>query len=125
MNFVARLCWVSSPLYLLGGMIFGIWMSATGDHTLAPAHAHLNLIGGVLMAIFGAFYTLRPAAAASIVAKLQVALAHISVWFMFPGIIMAISGGSDVLAKIGAVLGILTIILFAFIAFRATGPESA
>ena len=65
MNTLARICWISSPVYLLVGMAFGIWMSATQDHSLAPAHAHLNLIGGVLLALFGAFYMLVPSAAGS------------------------------------------------------------
>jgi len=39
-------------------MLFGMHMAQTNDFTLAPAHAHLNLLGGVLMAIFGTFYAL-------------------------------------------------------------------
>lgn len=119
MNTLARICWISSPVYLLVGMVFGIWMSATQDHTLAPAHAHLNLIGGVLMAIFGAFYMLVPSAANGIIAKLQVATAHLSVWFMFPGVMMAILGKGDTLAKIGSILAIITIVLFVIQVARA------
>ena len=125
MNNLARLCWITSPLYLLVGMIFGIWMSASGDHTLAPAHAHLNLIGGVMMAIFGAFYALRPVAATGILARIQVALAHLAAITMFPGIILAINGNGEVLAKIGSILFILCILLFVVIVTRATSPNSA
>jgi hypothetical protein len=125
MNTLARICWISSPIYLLVGMVFGIWMSATQDHTLAPAHAHLNLIGGVLMAIFGGFYTLFPGAANSIIAKLQVATAHLSVWFMFPGVMMAILGKGDTLAKIGSILAIITIVLFVVQVARAPAARSA
>jgi hypothetical protein len=106
-------------------MVFGIWMSATGDHTLAPAHAHLNLIGGVMMALFGTFYTLRPNAAVGILSKIQVALAHLAVWAMFPGIIMAITGNGETLAKIGSILFILCMLLFVVIVARATSPRSA
>jgi len=125
MNTLARICWISSPVYLLVGMVFGIWMSATQDHTLAPAHAHLNLIGGVLMAIFGAFYMLVPTTASGIVAKLQVATAHLSVWFMFPGVMMAILGKGDMLAKIGSILAIITIVLFIVQVARAPSARSA
>jgi hypothetical protein len=120
MNTLARICWISSPVYLLVGMVFGIWMSATHDHTLAPAHAHLNLIGGVLMAIFGGFYTLFPAAAQTALAKIQVAATHLAIWFMFPGIIMALTGRSDMLAKIGSIIGIIAIALFLVQAVRAS-----
>ncbi|MBL0374140.1 hypothetical protein JJB09_19125 [Rhizobium sp. KVB221] len=125
MNGLARICWITSPLYLLAGMVFGIWMSATGDHTLAPAHAHLNLIGGVMMALFGTFYMLRPNAAVGALGKIQVALAHVSVWAMFPGIIMAISGGSETLAKIGAILFVVSMLMFVAIVVRSTSPRSA
>jgi hypothetical protein len=122
MNTLARICWISSPVYLLVGMGFGIWMSATQDHTLAPAHAHLNLIGGVLMAIFGGFYTLFPGSAQTMLARIQVGITHLAVWFMFPGIIMAITGKGETLAKIGSVLGILAIVLFLVQAARADHP---
>lgn len=125
MNTLARICWISSPIYLLIGMGFGIWMSASGDHTLAPAHAHLNLIGGVLMAIFGGFYTLMPGAANSAVAKIQVLITHLAVWAMFPGIIMAIRGQGEFLAKAGSLLGIVAMLLFVFIVVRAPAPRSA
>lgn len=126
MNTLARICWVSSPIYLLIGMCFGVWMSATQDHSLAPAHAHLNLIGGVLMAIFGGFYTLFPASAESMLAKIQVGITHLAIWFMFPGIIMAITGKGDMLAKIGSILGIIAIVLFLVQAARAnSAPRSA
>ena len=44
------------------GMAWGIQMSASGDHSLSIAHAHLNLIGWVGFAIFGIYYPLVPAA---------------------------------------------------------------
>jgi hypothetical protein len=125
MNTLARICWISSPVYLLVGMVFGIWMSATQDHTLAPAHAHLNLIGGVLMAIFGGFYTLFPGAAQTMLAKIQVAATHVAIWFMFPGIIMAIQGKGDMLAKIGSILAIIAIVLFLVQAARAQSATRA
>lgn len=125
MNTLARICWISSPVYLLVGMAFGIWMSATQDHTLAPAHAHLNLIGGVLLALFGTFYMLVPSAAENVLAKIQVAVTHLAVWCMFPGIIMAIQQKGETLAKLGSVLGIVAILLFVVIVARAPASRSA
>lgn len=125
MNTLARICWISSPIYLLCGMAFGIWMSATQDHTLAPAHGHLNLIGGVLMAIFGGFYTLFPTMAHTTLAKIHVGLTHLAIWLMFPGIIMAISGKGDLLAKTGSILGIVIIVLFLIQVARAPSARSA
>lgn len=44
------------------GMALGIQMGAAHDHTLAPAHAHLNLVGYVTLFLAGLFYEVRPQA---------------------------------------------------------------
>jgi hypothetical protein len=49
---VAALCGVV-------GMGWGSWMGASQDHTMMPAHAHLNLLGWVTLSIMGGFYALR------------------------------------------------------------------
>lgn len=43
---------------VLIGMLWGMHMGASSDFTLAPAHAHLNLLGWVTMALYGTFYAL-------------------------------------------------------------------
>ena len=45
-------------VYVLCGMMWGVEMGATEDLAMAPAHAHLNLLGWVTMALYGTFYTL-------------------------------------------------------------------
>lgn len=52
-------------LYLLVGIVIGMYMGASGDHTLTPAHAHINLLGFVLMTVFGLTYRLIPAMGSS------------------------------------------------------------
>jgi hypothetical protein len=42
---------------LLAGMLWGMHMAQSQDHTMTPAHAHLNLFA-VLAAIFGTFHAL-------------------------------------------------------------------
>ena len=51
-----------SVAVLLAGMLAGIVMGIQQDFELAPAHAHFNLIGGVLLFLFGLYYRLVPAA---------------------------------------------------------------
>jgi hypothetical protein len=41
---------------LLVGMLAGVAMGIEQDFALAPAHAHLNLVGGVLLFLFGLYY---------------------------------------------------------------------
>jgi len=50
-----------SVVILLIGMLAGIAMGVLQDFALAPAHAHLNLVGGVLLFMFGLYYRLVPA----------------------------------------------------------------
>ncbi|MFD1624163.1 hypothetical protein [Azospirillum griseum] len=48
-------------IYLLCGEVMGMVMGSSGDFTLAPAHAHLNLLGWVSCALFGIVHRLFPA----------------------------------------------------------------
>jgi cbb3-type cytochrome oxidase subunit 1 len=62
---VSRNFMLIGVLYLLVGMAIGMHMGASGDHALAPAHAHINLLGFTLMTVFGLVYRLIPAMASS------------------------------------------------------------
>lgn len=121
MNTLARICWISAPIYALLGMAYGIHMATTSDFALAPAHAHLNLLGWVTIALYGVFYTLVPAAAASMLARVQVALAEIGVIIIVPGIALAVTGQGEALAAIGSILTILSMLAFLIVVIRATG----
>jgi cbb3-type cytochrome oxidase subunit 1 len=66
---IARLFMGIGSLYLLLGIGLGMHMAASGDHSLAPLHAHINLLGFVLMTVFGVVYHLFPAAAASVLGR--------------------------------------------------------
>ncbi len=61
-------------LFVLIGMAAGIWMAASGDHSIAPAHAHLNLLGWASLFLFGLFYERRPNLNESRIALIQVAI---------------------------------------------------
>ena len=45
-------------VFLLMRNVMGMRMAKSKDFTLMPAHAHLNLLGWVTMAIYGTFYAL-------------------------------------------------------------------
>lgn len=101
-------------------------MSATHDHTLSPAHGHLNLIGFVAMAVFGAYYALSPAATASRLAGIHYLLTVASVLVLVPGIVLAMTNSGEALAKIGSVLALASMALFTYIVFRhGVGTQAA
>lgn len=79
-------------LYILVGVALGNYMGASGNHAMAPVHAHLNLLGWVAMMLFGLFYRAFPAAAQTTLAKLHFWLyvpAHfcqmVLLWILFQG----------------------------------------
>lgn len=48
----------TAVVYALGGMVLGMYMGGSGDHSMAPVHAHINLLGWASLALMGAFYGL-------------------------------------------------------------------
>jgi len=118
MKNLPTLFFATGAVFVLIGMMWGIQMSITEDHTLAPAHAHLNLIGFVVMSLYGTFYALSPTAGKSRLAAFHYGLATLAVIVMVPGIAMAISGKSLILAKTGSILALLSMSLFLFMVLR-------
>lgn len=53
-----NLFFAAATFYILIGVSLGLYMAVNHDFTLAPAHAHLNLVGWASLAIMGAFYAL-------------------------------------------------------------------
>lgn len=49
-----------AALYLIAGVALGLHMAKSGNHTMYPVHAHINLLGWVSMALFGLIYRQFP-----------------------------------------------------------------
>ncbi len=111
-----------SVLILLAGMLAGIAMGIEQDFTLAPAHAHLNLIGGVLLFLFGLYYRLVPAVGTTTLAKVQGWL-HMIGAIVFPaGVAMVLLKGPAFLAApiAGSLVVVAAMALFAVIVIRSS-----
>jgi len=108
----------TATIYVAIGMIWGIVMSATGDHMLAPAHAHLNLIGWVTMALFGVYYHLVPTAGSTMLARIHFGVATAGLLLIVPGIVMAVQQSGELLAKLGSFLTVASMLIFVFTVFR-------
>src|SRR5690242_5589677 len=68
----SSLSFQAAVMLVLVGMLWGIIMAATNDHSTHPGHAHLNLLGWVSLFLFGIFYHLHPEIDRSRAASLQV-----------------------------------------------------
>lgn len=100
-------------LFALVGMAWGIQMSISTDHTLAPAHAHNNLIGYVTMVIYGFYYARVPAAGKGTLALAHFWIALIGAVTFGGGVAMAITGQGEIGAQIASIATILGMALFA------------
>jgi hypothetical protein len=58
-------------IYIAVGATLGIIMGIKGDFTLAPVHAHINLLGFATLAIAGLIYRAFPAAATTRLARVN------------------------------------------------------
>ncbi|MBD1547746.1 hypothetical protein [Roseibium aggregatum] len=112
-------------IYVIAGMAFGIHMSVVQDFALAPAHAHLNLLGWVTMALFGIYYHLVPKAAQGLLARIHFVVATLALWIFIPGIVFAIRQEGELFAKVGSLLTILSMILFLVIVFLSRDRQDA
>ncbi|MGX9392985.1 hypothetical protein ACWX0K_18205 [Nitrobacteraceae bacterium UC4446_H13] len=119
---IASVMMCVSAVLLLVGMLAGVVMGMQQDFTLAPAHAHLNLVGGVLLFMFGLYYRLVPAAGRLAMARVQGSL-HIVGAMLFPaGIaLVTLKGHSYVAAPIvGSLIVVAATALFVAIVFRTS-----
>lgn len=104
---------------VLCGMVWGIQMSVTHDHTLSPAHAHLNLLGWVTFGLIGLYYHQVPAAAETGLARLHLLLATLGLVLIVPGIVLAITERTEVLAAAGSFITLAAMLVFGVIVLRS------
>ena len=95
------------------GMIWGANMAATNTFTMAPAHAHLNLLGWVTLAMMGAFYALAGDRAPIRLGWVNFVLSTAGVVVTIPALVALLAGdkSAERLTMIGAMVvmaGMLT-----------------
>lgn len=102
----------------LAGMAWGIEMAITQDHSMAPGHAHNNLIGFVTMVIYGVYYKLVPAAAQTRLARVHFWVALLGALTIGIGVAMASSAQGEWLAQIASIATIVGMAIFVVTIFR-------
>lgn len=103
-----------AALYFLVGVSMGLIMEVIKDHSLAGAHAHLNLLGWASMAMFGVIYILFPKASETLLAKLHFWLYNISLPLFMLGLSFFLVGNTSLmfLLMIFPNLLVLSVVLF-------------
>lgn len=89
---VSRYFLLIAIVYLLAGMMLGDYMGGSEDFTLKAVHAHINLVGFTLMAVFAAIYKVFPAMAASRLATVHFWLHQLGAILLVTGLYLFFSG---------------------------------
>ncbi|PQO22524.1 hypothetical protein C2I36_12560 [Rhodobacteraceae bacterium WD3A24] len=124
MKGVAFTFFVTGVVAVVFGMGWGLHMAASGDHAMAGAHAHLNLVGWASFALFGLYYHVTPKAAASVLARIHYAVALAGLVVMVIGIALTVRGGSELPAVLGSLLTAASMLIFLYtVAGNGLGGE--
>ena len=105
----------AAVLYALTGMSLGIVMGASGDHTLAPVHAHINLLGWASLALMGAFYGLAGDLAPAKLAWINFGVSNLGNLITLPLLAMLLQGDPSIIPvmAVGEVIIVLGMLVFA------------
>jgi FtsH-binding integral membrane protein len=116
----SSLSFPAATLLAIVGMVWGIVMAASGDHSAMPAHAHLNLLGWVSLFLFGIFYHLHPAVDQSRAAIVQVAVWIAATVVLTIGVALIYAGREigEAIATAGAVVVLADMLLFGWLVIR-------
>jgi hypothetical protein len=105
------------------GIGLGIFMGIRQDFSLMPVHAHLNLLGFVVLFLTALYYSAFPAAAATRLAKIQAASAVVGA-ILFPIGIACVTLGDHrryfPVVILGALVVFTGMTLFSLVVFRAS-----
>ncbi len=106
-------------VFLLLGLLVGLHMSISNNHSAHAAHAHINLVGWVTSALFGVYYALHPVKADTRLATAQFWIYVAGCVVMLPMLYFLVTGNESVepLVAAGSMLVFLGILLFAVVVF--------
>jgi hypothetical protein len=114
------ICFKLASFTALVGVSLGIYMGIGGDHTLAPVHVHLNLIGWVSLFVFGLFYKFHPQAVsgAAIAQITMVVVGYIVMLSGLAGLLLTANSDFMPFAVVGSLLVWASFLLFSIIVAR-------
>ena len=106
--------------FVIIGMIMGVYMAASHNHTLGQAHAHINLIGWVSLFLIGLFYERRPQLDQSAGARWQVIIYTLGAVVLNASLAALLLGnaGAEPGAAAGSIVVLGSMIWFGWLVFR-------
>lgn len=129
MSRISTAFFAAAVLYALVGMSLGMMMGASNDHTLAPVHAHINLLGWASLAIMGAFYGIAGARAPGKIAWTNFTVSNLGNLMSLPMVALIVQGKPPITPLLigGEALIVLGMVLFgvAVLLVGARSPAAA
>jgi hypothetical protein len=124
---LSRRWFLCAITYFVIGIGLGVFMGASGDHSLFPAHAHINLVGWVSMGLSGLLYQAFPAAAQSAIAKWHFWLYQLAAPVMLLAVVCIYSGvaQAEPVAGAASVVVLISILLFWWAIFSRRDSQPA
>ncbi len=125
----ARLIRIAA-LYLVIGVAMGIAMGIKQNFTLAPVHAHINLLGWASLGIMGVIYHAWPAAGQTRLARIHFWLHNIALPVFMVGLGFTLSGNEafmpvTIVGALAVFIGILVFAVNIWLCVRASTASAA
>ncbi len=124
---LSRRWFMAAITYFVIGIGFGVYMGASGNHTLFTVHAHINLLGWASMGLTGLLYRSFPAAARTRLAAWHFWLYQLAVPVMLLAVAAIYSGvkNADPVAGAASVAVFVSVLLFWWAIFSARNGTAA
>jgi len=121
------LSFLAAVVFVTVGMIWGIVMAISQDHSAMPAHAHLNLLGWVSLFLFGIYYRLHPSLEYATSAAIQVWVWIVGTIVLAIGVALVHTGhaGGDPIAALGSFIVLFDMLLFGWLVLRAGRADTS
>jgi len=118
----STLSFQAAVVFVIAGMIWGIVMAISEDHSAMPAHAHLNLLGWVSLFLFGIYYRLHPALERATSALVQVWIWIVGTVIVTIGVGLYHTGHAigDPIAAAGSFVVLFDMLLFGWLVLRGS-----
>lgn len=116
---IDRLYIIAGFVWLIFGMVFGIYLGITDQLQFSNSHAHANLLGFVISVLFGLIYRNWPSLKDSRLATSQFVIYQIGAVVLVAGKYDIDNGGDGMLAPPGSLILILGTLLMFWMFLRA------
>ena len=112
-------------IVLIFGMAFGGWMGSTESFQYADIHAHMNLLGFVLPALYGLMHRVYPGLVRSRLAWPQCIAHFVGVAIFVPGLLVVGMTGNPLVVIVGASVVLLSTLTFGYLFITADKSSTA